>query len=1127
MLYRKKRFAAVLLMTVLTFAAAGKAQTAEPTQLLPNQPLEMTTGEDVTHRFPVNASRGDFLRVTVEQKNANVNLKLFDPAGRKIYEVDNSNSREEPERASVIADSSGEFRIEVSFVKKLSGNAPGKDYRITVEALRPAVETDRIRVRAERLYDEANRMRLTSDGDARAGSVKIFQEAAALFARIGDRHGEAFTYHSLGQINSLLSDFEASRTYHAKAAAIFRELDMRPQYARAITDQAAVFYFEHRLDEAERLCLEALEIFEALNDRRGQAEIIGNLGAIQDNKGQPRKALEYYFRALPILQAENDRTQESSILSRIGSVYDDLGEPFPALDYYEKALRIRREIGDERTEAYTLVNMSIVLRDLGQYDRAIENTERALQIFFRIGQKYGQAATLNTLGNLYGNLKDNEKALEYYERALEIIREIKLRDNEAAALSNVATIKLGTGDERTALKLFGESLQIFRELKNRRGEARVLMKLGEAHLKTGNRQEALGFFNQALEIFREVEDRSWEATTLFLIGEANRKAGALQAAKSFYLNALRLTRDLKETTDEPQILLALARAERNLNDPAAAQTRIEEAIKILENTRAQISRPNLRNIYFSANQDFYEFYIDLLYERHRREPRGGFDALAFEASERARARSLLESLGEARFDIRAGVSAETLEKEKFLRQTINAKDMLRLSALNARQKEKAENLEKELEELFRQYSDVQAKIRAESPQFAALVQPETLSLAKFQAEVQDEDSLLLEYSLGEERSFLFIADKESLEIVELPRRAEIETAARRFLEKIKLRQSEIMRQSFQNGPGKTAADGEPWKRERDVLSRMLLGPAAGKLENKRLLIVGSGVLQYVPFAALGRPEADNGFLIETNEVVTLPSASVLKLLRENRRQKKDEAPLLAVMADPVFAADDVRVKAFAGKNKKAADSAAVAANRPLRRLRSDFSRLRFSRREAEEIARFVPDGQKFLAMDFAANIKTAVSDDLKKARLVHFATHGLINSDFPELSGIVFSLVDEEGRPQDGYLRLHDIYNLRLAADLVVLSACDSALGKEIRGEGIIGLTRGFMYAGAPSVVASLWKVEDRATAELMKKFYRLMLKDKRPPAEALRAAQIEMLQDEQWRDPFYWAAFTLQGEWK
>jgi CHAT domain-containing protein len=194
---------------------------------------------------------------------------------------------------------------------------------------------------------------------------------------------------------------------------------------------------------------------------------------------------------------------------------------------------------------------------------------------------------------------------------------------------------------------------------------------------------------------------------------------------------------------------------------------------------------------------------------------------------------------------------------------------------------------------------------------------------------------------------------------------------------------------------------------------------------------------------------------------------------------------------------------------------------------ANLRRLRFSRQEADEIARLAADGSKLQAVDFAANRKLATSAELGQYRIVHFATHGLINNRYPELSGVVLSLVDEKGLPQNGFLRLYDLYNLKLSADLVVLSACQTALGKEIKGEGLVGLTRGFMYAGAPRVIASLWQIDDRASAEFMKRFYQALLGQNLTPAAALRSAQVSMQNDKRWNSPHYWAAFTLQGEWR
>jgi CHAT domain-containing protein len=350
---------------------------------------------------------------------------------------------------------------------------------------------------------------------------------------------------------------------------------------------------------------------------------------------------------------------------------------------------------------------------------------------------------------------------------------------------------------------------------------------------------------------------------------------------------------------------------------------------------------------------------------------------------------------------------------------------------------------------------------------------------------------------------------------------------------------------------------------------MLLGPVAEQLKGKRLVIISDGVLQYVPFGALPVPferrkdeggrmkaEAENSRasssfilhpssfqrpLIVEHEIVNLPSASTLAVLRREMAGRKSAAKTVAVLADPVFQREDERVRRI--KARKKADELSLNSS-GLRILEPEVERsawesdvadagrpiprLPFTRREAEAILALVPDGEGMKALDFAASRAMATSAELGRYRMVHLATHGLLNSRHPELSGIVLSLVDERGRPQDGFLRLHEIYNLNLSADLVVLSACQTALGKEIKGEGLVGLTRGFMYAGASRVVASLWKVDDRATAELMKRFYQGMLgEDRLRPAAALRAAQVAMWKENRWKEPYYWAAFVLQGEWK
>jgi CHAT domain-containing protein len=313
---------------------------------------------------------------------------------------------------------------------------------------------------------------------------------------------------------------------------------------------------------------------------------------------------------------------------------------------------------------------------------------------------------------------------------------------------------------------------------------------------------------------------------------------------------------------------------------------------------------------------------------------------------------------------------------------------------------------------------------------------------------------------------------------------------------------------------------------------MLLVEVACKVGNKRGGGVSDGALQYLPFAALPDPDGFEQPLIVNHEIVSAPSASTLAVLRKENADRKPAPKTLAVLADPVFSAEDSRVGRGQEKQELAVKR---GVNQPLQRSLSDLGlaglrlpRLPGTRREAAGILSLVPEAQRRQALDFEASRETLASPEMNQYRILHLATHGLLNTAHPELSGVVLSLVDRRGQPQDGFMRLHEIYNLKLSADLVVLSACQTGLGKEIQGEGLVGLTRGFMYAGAPRVLASLWKVDDRATAELMKQFYGSMLGEKRTrPAAALRQAQVAMWKTKGWEAPYYWAAFVLQGNWK
>jgi CHAT domain-containing protein len=441
-------------------------------------------------------------------------------------------------------------------------------------------------------------------------------------------------------------------------------------------------------------------------------------------------------------------------------------------------------------------------------------------------------------------------------------------------------------------------------------------------------------------------------------------------------------------------------------------------------------------------------------------------------------------------------------------------------------------MDREIDDLLAQEQDVKAELRASSPGYAALTEPRQLSTAEIQG-LLDDDTLLLEYSLGDDKSYVWALSPSSVMAFDLPGRAEIESLGRRVYGLLSFRNQKAAQFDERNWQ-KVEKD---YQNAAAALSEMVIGPVASLLGTKRLLVVSDGVLQYIPFSALPAPEKSGrpAPLLVSHEIVNLPSASVLAEIRRQQIGRRKPPKLVAVLADPVFDVKDLRVKAGTGATvlpklvaQRDGDVSRSASDLGLTRAgRLYLNRLIYSRNEAAAVIAVMPAGKSLEALDFDASRATAVSGVLAQYRVVHFATHGLLNNKHPELSGLVLSLVDKEGKRQNGFLKLQDIYELKLPVDLVVLSGCETGLGQEISGEGLIGLTRGFMYAGASRVVASLWSVSDAATASLMADFYKAMEQGRMRPAAALREAQIHMWRQGQWSAPYYWAAFQMQGEWQ
>jgi CHAT domain-containing protein len=1096
---RSRRWFCLLALFTLPFALRLSAQETIPL-LKSDAIIERQLAGAETQIFHLALDAGQFARVVVEQRGIDIELRLLTPNAQRLVEMDTLNSTQGPEVAAVIAETPGDYRVEIVSLNKA---VPIGRYTLKIETVRSATEADRTWVAAQKAYLDGRRLRSQQTDESKRQAIPRFEEALRTWQAMDDRLMAAHTLYFL--------------------YSIYRQLGQLSQSLSSLN--------------------QALQLVREIGQRREEAPALTSLGILHGDLGEPRKSLEYYKQALLLWRSFNDAYGEARILISQGVAHTLLGEAREALDNYNQALAVWEKLGNNVQAADTLANLGRAYEVLGERQKSLEYYERALSLHKATEDRRGEATALNNIGVAHGFLGDAQKELEYYNRALRLWRLLGIRREEANTLINIGFAVSSLDDAKTALQHFDQALRIMRDAGDQRGEAIALQSVGQFYAASAEPRRALAYYDQAIPLLRSAGDRWREACALRDLGYLYSTLDEPRKAVDYSTQALTIFQSIGDRSGEAQVQYGLARAERDRGNLAEARQQIEKAIALVEVVRADVGNRQLRSSYLASVQKYYELEIDLLMRLDRAAPAKGFDALAVETSERARARGLLETLAEAGANIREGADTALLQRERDLVQQLNAKAVT-LTQLTSRphKPEQAADLKFEVSQLESEYEKTQAALRRASPHYAAITQPQPLRLGEIQQQL-DDDSLLLEYSLGEERGFLWAITKGSLTTYELPARAAINQSARQAYDLLTARSQRKRHETPQQQRERIAQADTQLPGAALQLSQMILAPAASLLPGKKLLIVADGALQYIPFGMLPAPQNANAEtpqsanrnpqsepLIVNHEVVVLPSASAIAIQRRELADRPPASRMLAVIADPVFSnRDDRNQRARAGARPLATTRDIVHEEEDAGVTIGRFTipRLPYTRLEAERLLAIAPNPTNLKALDFKANRATALSAELGRYRYVHFATHGLVDSERPGFSSLVLSLVDEQGKPRDGFLRAHEIYNLKLPADLVVLSACQTGLGKEIKGEGLVGLTRGFMYAGATRVVVSLWNVNDRATADLMTTFYRKMLRENQRPAAALRAAQVEMWRQRQWQAPYYWAAFVLQGEWK
>jgi CHAT domain-containing protein len=898
-------------------------------------------------------------------------------------------------------------------------------------------------------------------------------------------------------------------------------------------------------DQALNHLQTALTLYTQANNPRGIAAAGDALGDLYLLQGQYKVALEHYEKAYEAFTAAAVKDQQtqavtSTVASQVGATTGAAAET-------------------AASTADNSFNANLMLAKIGDTSFRLGDMSKAGTAYARMTVKKPESAAAKAtrrfggLGGIVGSISTGRADIATPVSSAIGFLEVKKEMDEYRVAIVYMTYELGTGriafannDLPTAKKQFenamsagGGSLPIVAKLgQTRRFRTAARTSLGDVALKESR-------YKDAAKLYEAAQKGADEDKRLDLMWPAQRGRG-----RSLWLQA------------------AQEKDSAKLREQALAAYR--DSLNTIEQIRAgSVRADESRTTFLATTKDVYDeavaaFAEMALTSSPAGQPLSGkaldYAAEALRISEQARARSLLDMLAEVNAQITAGVPGDLLKrKQENLNRQQEIAALLTGVSVAADQKAKPSDLEKELETLQIEFDQIENQIRTASPRYASLTATQPSSLADIQQKVLDDNTVLLEYALGNDASYLFAVTRAGLSVFKLPAKAELNKLSTDFRAqlippKLQRRLIGIDVADEQRGLGLAQGPSEnvqSFVTASNALYQAALAPAASLVGDKRVLIVADGALNYIPFEALVAGSASASpatsdyaslnYLIKSNEIVYAPSASVIAAIRQQQSAAANvRGGSILVIADPVFSADDARVKQLnvartpTGETRglglalesAVADVAGTQTSSPASTLR--LARLPGTRAEAEAIAASARTGgaKADVWMDLGASEEKIHAANVSNYRIVHIATHGLLNVERPQFTGVVLSLVGNTSA--DGFLRTDEIFNLKMAPSLVMLSACETGLGKEKRGEGVMGLTRAFMYAGAPTVGVSLWSVADKSTAELMTDFYKRFLAAGSPSRSgALRAAQLAMISGKKYSAPFYWAPFVLVGEWQ
>ena len=849
-----------------------------------------------------------------------------------------------------------------------------------------------------------------------------------------------------------------------------------------------------RYQESLEYDRKGFDLATAIGNKKSVGTALGNMGVYYANTGNIPEAMKLFLEKLAVMKELDDKAEQVGTLSNIGALNDWQGNVQKSLESYAEALKILETLDNKPNRGLIMGNMGAAFEKLSDYPKALDYYHQALKIFEDIKDKGDAAWILGNLGTIATKLGNDTEALEYFEKALAILQEVGNRKYEGWALGTMGVIYKRLGDPGKSLQFLERALAIAREIGDKRIEVDHLANIGSHYQETGEYEKSAASLLQALEIAEQIGDKISLAEIHILLGILRRDQKDYGRSIDEYEKALTIAKDIGVPRTIWNSEWGLAVAYGKKEDTAEAIRHYRNALETVESVRGKLATQEQKTGFLGETIKIYEGLINLLFRSREHGTTGGAVAESYHLAERAKARAFLELLAETKVDLASAMSSELEGEEKKLQVRLtDLQSRLLDPEMKATDKEE---VYKELQGIESRYQEFIGELRQKSPEYAALAYPRPSSLAEVQNRVLDRGTYLVEFFLGEDNVFLWVVSRDKvLRALSFPREHEV-------FKKIEDYQTQIAQRRID-------FDFRLGKEIFDVLMKDALRDVP---VSARLIIVPDGLLLRFPFEALvkdiktGAPR----YLLEYYTISYAPSASVLaELMGRKRLQPAGQVDLLA-LGNPMIAVE--------GNSDRGLQEQPRAGARP--------EPLPFAEDEVSSIGRLYQQNGKIseLLVGDQALEEVLKSGDLGRFKALHLATHGFIDDRVPALSGLLLA-PSRTPDGDDGYLRLNEIFHLKMNADLVVLSACETALGKEVRGEGMVGLTRAFFYAGARSVVASLWMVNDQSTALLMEDFYGQYLKGE-DASTSLRKAKLGLLRgtDSRFRHPFFWAPFVLMG---